>query len=324
MDSLSKKRLDLYLDNYYQVRNHFKWKINYINKVIIAIMYSARDEAVDFYKLNTARNLIKNLTPMLSQFKGYTLGFATCLSMSEDIDETLGKTMQVYTMLRARRFKHSEYLVLSAYQIVATINPNLYKEVVDRVEMFQKGMKAAHQVITGPDDYVNSTLLALTALDVGWALSKIESIYQSLRKDFNSYNNVQSLAQTLVICGEDSAAKEKILKAKSLLKAGKLTTNSRLLELPTLGLLLAYCEPEDVAGEIKATYMYLRERGGFKGIIDKPTCVLVSMALSAFNILKRLPGSSFDHTINNSLTNLVVSEEISFIVALVASGVYVT
>lgn len=147
-----------------------------------------------------AKLIVKKNTKILS-----TLGHgnarqivAAAVSTSVDPEKAMKKIAEIHRKLD-KKFFNSDYLVLSAVMIYKNVSEDRYEEVIDRTRKIYSLMRKDHPMITGREDLINVTLMALTNVAVEAITYRCEQDFQALKKHYHLKNNIQYLAGMLSI-----------------------------------------------------------------------------------------------------------------------------
>ena len=310
---------DLFVSNANAVKKTFIWH-NTINKRLTALLYTAENKAVDVEAIKKSYELLKQKTGIFSYFRGNSaLNLATLLSLSNNKEERLSDTINVYKMMKYVGFKSSSYLVIAAFLIASNSGPEDFETRVKRAYEFYNGMKKKHPLLTGQDDYIFSAMLGLSDVDISIGIDKMESIYSGLKGEFISKNGLQALTQVLVLGGDNSI--ERVLTLREALRMRSIKMEGRYT-LSTLGVLsLLPADTEKIADEVEQTFRRLRLTRGFGAwSITKDEALLLSSALVSYNYLDGAKKGILDAAISTSITNIIIAQQTAIAAATAASS----
>jgi hypothetical protein len=202
---------------------------------------------------------------MFTMFRGdMSICIATLLSLSDNPERLFQDTLKVYELLKAKKLRASDYLVVAACQIAAGADSGSYADEVERSRAFYDGMKAYHWYYTGQDDYIFSAMLGLSDLETRAGAERIEQLYAQLKPEFWDKNSVQSLAQILALCGTSGNATERVLTLRDTLKAQKIRLD-KTYTLPILGVLsLLQVDAQVIGRDLEEAQTLLRAQKGFR------------------------------------------------------------
>jgi hypothetical protein len=182
-------------------------------------------------------------------------------------------------------------------------------------------MKEKHKFITSADDYIFSAMLALSELEVGETLRKLEDLYDTLKLEYRNGNSVQSLSQVLIL-GDDSAeALGRLQKLRLELKSMGLRMDKEYT-LSSMGVLaLLPVEAAAVGQAIKQVYDCLRQHKAFgKFSVSNQEILILASALVAFDHLDEFKSGIVTAAISTSLLNIIIAEQTAIAVAAAASA----
>ncbi len=311
MDAALSNTVNLFTENSAAVKSRLKWQHSMLQR-IAALLYSSEGRAVDCDAIEACMRLIKQQTGVFSAFRGYAkLNIAALLSLADTPEQVFADTLSVYALLKAARFAAGDYLAFAAYQIARQVPPERHAETVDRTRAFYDSMKAEHRLLTGQDDYIFSAMLGISTLDVYMSTARMERIYEELKPVFSSRNEVQSLAQVLTLCADETAL-YRVIQLHDELKSRRLNYN-RAYALSTLGVLALVSEDAPrIAQAVAETYAFLRTQKGFGSFsVTKLERMLLSASLVAFSCLRDGTEGVLGAVLANSITNILIAQQVA-------------
>ena len=320
MNEAIKSKLELFVSNTESSKKRFTWQYVMLKR-LAALLYAVENKVIDIQRIQECMDLIKKSTGVLSTFRGNSLMIlATLLSLVENKEERLTDTLKVYDMLKAEKFRSSDFLVIAAYQIVSNTDPIYYSQAIKRSKAFYDGLKAQHRFITGHDDYIFSVMLGLSNIDIKTGLTQMEQIYQSLKPKFYSRNGVQALSQVLVLGGNASGSESRILELSNTFREKKLRLD-RDYTLSSLGVLaLLPVGVDTLVNNVIDVYEYLRTKKGFGSwSITKQELLLLSCSLVAYEYIDQANDGIITTAISTSITNIIIAQQAAMIAAISAS-----
>jgi len=322
MDTLLKEKVDLMIENYYKLKNNFKWEHTLI-KHFSASVHATKKRSVDVFALEDIKKYIKNNTSWTSYFRGinqFTL--CTLLYLEEDYKDFFQNTIELYEKMKNMGFKRSTYLPLAAYTIVKEVPKDKWSDALNRMQDFYESMKRNHFWLTSTDDYVFAAVLATTDLDVSQASEQIENCYTTLNKmGFYKGNDLQTLSHILAI-GEE-ITEEKCNRATKIYH--ELTNKKikpRYSGLATLGVLsLITPDVDKLVKEIKEIYDYLYDKSGYgPWSIDKSMRVMLASTLVADFYVEGLKKGVLEVTLSNSINAIIIAQQQAAVAATIAAS----
>lgn len=321
MKEHTKSRIELFWMNTQKLKGKFVWQ-NILLKRLAALLYAAEDREVDDVAIRESHDLIKANTSSFSSFRGNSaMSLSTLLALHDNRDSQLGETIRVYDMMKAAKFRASDYLVIAAYQIAANTGREEYSKTIERAKAFYDGMKARHYFITGENDYIYAAMLGLSNVEIGSGLERMEQLYEALKPEFRSGDALQSLTQVLVLSGETEGVESHLLDLRDRFsqRGMKLDKQYTLASLGVLSLLPA--DPETLADEVIEAYEFLRARPGFgQWSVTKQELLLFASALIALGYVDDVKNGILQTTISTSLTNIIIAEQTTIAVAVATSA----
>lgn len=287
-----------------------------------ALMYTEKNQIIDFDKIQKAKDIIKDNTKMFSSFRGvgYILG-STRISLSAYPESKFKETLRVYDLLK-KEFSGSEYLSSVAYFIAEAEETNLLnvEELIKRSKEVYTKMKKNHPFLTSSEDISLAVLIAMNTENIDETIKDMESYYNKLKDRFYIGNPLQSLSHVLSLNREN--VEERALKLVNIydkLKAKKLKYGTNH-ELPLLGILsLSDQSVDNITEDIEEVYNKFKEVGIVKTFgLGRTEGLMYASLLVAIDYYKKESGSSFKEiAINNIITTII--EEIMLMTAITAA-----
>ena len=322
MDVLLKKKVDLMVENYYELKKAFKWEYTLVHH-FGAMVNAMGEKAVDKDKIEEIKKYIKAETKWSSYFRGVnSYIIANLLCSEEDYMRTFQNILEVYEYMERIGFKNSNYLPLAAYTLVKEVPRDQWNYRIKRMKEFYESMKKKHFWLTSHDDYVFAAVLATTDLEVAKTSEKIEDCYGTLnKKGFYKGNDLQTLSHILAL-GEEGI-EEKCSKAIKL-NAALLDKECKLkyTGLATLGVLtLITTDIDKMVYEIKEVYDYLYEKDGYGfWSLDKSMRTVLAANLVADFYVNGIKNGILKVTLGNSINAIIIAQQQATIAAVCAAS----
>jgi hypothetical protein len=320
MTEAMQNKLGLFAENVRTIRGKFFFE-DHMTKRLAALLYAQEGKAIDCDAIRRCHEMIKKNTGIFSRFRGnMALCIASLLSLKEEQQSLLDKTLGVYKLLKAAKFFPSDFLVVAAFQIATQADSAEYVNVVARTRAFYEGMKAKHFFYTGQDDYIFSAMLGITGLEPEAATARIETLFSQMKGGFFYKNSVQSLAQVLVLGSADDAAENRVFKLRDAFRAEKIRLD-RSYTLPVLGILALLSEDMDtVVKDVDEAKANLRNEKGF-GWFSVPTqeLLLYAASLVAGEYAEGIKNGVITAAVSTSITNIIIAQQAALIAAMSAS-----
>lgn len=322
MDEKLKRKVNLMVSNYYELKKGFKWETPLI-KHFGAMIHAVRDKRVDLEGLEEIKDYIKAETSWVSYFRGTNQFVLTNLLYFEENYRSFFNNMQeVYEMMKERGFSRSQYAPLAAYTIVKESPKEEWNYKLNRMSDFYSKMKENHRWLTSQDDYVFAAVLAVSDLNVVETAENIERCYKYLNNEgFYKGNDLQTLSHVLAI-GEEGV-EEKCSKAVSLYnrlkeKGCKLQYSG----LATLGLLaLITNDINKITEEVEEVYDYIYEQDGYgPWSLDKSMRTIMSSTLVSDLYVDDIKKGVFQVALGNSINAIIIAQQQAAIAAAVAAS----
>lgn len=322
MNDQQRRRTELFAANYLEIK---KWGFKMQNpmlKRLAALLYAAENRPIDCTAIRSSYDLLKANTGVFSMFRGNSaISIATMLSLSSNREQQLHDTIMLYDMMKKAKFSASDYLVIAAFQIAANTETPNYGQTIERARAFYEGMKAQHRFLTGRDDHIFASMLALSDIDVRFGVARMEELYSSLKGHFFARNGLQALTQVLVLGGGVGESIPRLLALKEGLRNWGVRLD-REDSVSTLGVLtMLPSSVDEIVRNISETYEYLRTKKGFGSLsVYKQELVLFAAALVAYNDMDDLKTGVLSAAVSTSLTNIIIAQQTAMAVAAATSA----
>lgn len=241
MNEVTKKACEQLIENRDILKDVFSWESGMMH-LAAAGACIGKDRVVEKEALEEAKNILKDETGVLSDFRGAVkLAVIVNMALSDQPRLVLEKSIEVHKLLK-KEFFGSAYLPYTAMVISQMTEPEQYETVIGRTKAIYKKMKENHPFLTSSEDSAFCALLALSDKSDEALLEDMEACYQLLKGNFFFSNAVQSLSHVLALC--DGTPEEKCQKTMTLFnmlkeKGVKYGTD---YELPSLGVLAVNAE----------------------------------------------------------------------------------
>lgn len=205
------QKLNLYVENVNRIKKTYHMQPGMIRH-LSALLYTSEGKELDVEAIRRCHDLIKAETNVFSPFRGdVAVGVATLLSLWEDPQQLMQQALEVYLMMKKEAFfKASDYLAMAAYQIAASAEPDTYAAVIGRARDYYDGMKKHHWMLTGKEDYIFTSMLALSDIPVQAGVERMEAIFEEFKNDAVLSNKIHALSQVLTLGKESAATTEKV------------------------------------------------------------------------------------------------------------------
>ena len=319
--SMDPSRLDLFVDNVQAAKKGLFWKDTILRR-LAALLFAASQRSIDLEAIKACERRVKESTGVFSTFRGNPmLTITTLLALADDPDRLLSDTLLVYDLLKAAKFKASDYLVIAACLAAAHAEPDQYEQVASRARAFYDGMKKDHWFLTGQDDTIYAVMLGVSGFDVRTGLANLEQLYVDLKPEFRYGNSVQALTQVLVLGGDPQAQIARVRSLNDACRANGLRMD-RETTLPALGILALLPRDRDtIVQEIQMTFDDLRARPGFGSwSIGKQELLLLAAALVAFDSVDAMEKDIVTTALSTSIANIVIAQQTAVAVMAATSA----
>ena len=315
------QKLSLFTENAQEVKRAFTWH-NPMTKRLAALLYALEDRRVNCDAIRDAQALMKSNTGTFSAFRGnMALCLAALLSLRPGRDRLFSDTLAVYDMLKNAKLYRSDFLAVAAYQIAVHGDPARHGQTVERTRAFYDGMKANHWFLTGQDDYIFAAMLALSDIDAADGIARIERIFSRLKPEFWTGNSVQTLAQVLVLGGNDGETPNRVLVLRDAFRSQGVKLD-KMYTLPSLGVLaLLPVDTETLVADIRDAQGLLRGQKGFGALsVDMQEILLFSASAVVSAYAENRQDNVLTASLATSIANIMLAQEAAMIAAISASA----
>lgn len=313
------EKIFLFAKNTQALKKEFVWE-NIISKQLAALLCTLKNKEADCGAVRESHSLLKQHTGVFSAFRGnLAVCLAAMLSLSDDKEQQLKRTLDVHQMMKAQNFKSSDYLAVAAYQIAALAGPDRYLQVVQKSKAFYDAMKTDHPFITGKDDYIFAAMLGLGDIETRSGAERLEDLYRQLQQQFGGGGNVQSLSQVLLLGEADKETLERLSILRKLLHEKKCRLD-REYTLSSLGMLAVLpVDPQTAAEDVSGAYHLLRAQKGF-GVwaCTKQQQLLYAASIVAASYMKEVEDSVLTASLSTSLSNMIIAQQAAMTASIVA------
>lgn len=306
-----KGKVDLMVENYFEIKSNFRWQTGLL-KHFSAMIHALRGNKVNVDRLEEIKNYIKEETGWTSNYRGNNeLIIATLLCFEEDYRSFFKNMVTVHEKMREQGFKKSAYLPLATYTIAKNVQADQWNNKIQRMNEFYNKMKEKHFWLTSADDYVFAAVLATTDLDIEETMGKVEECYKTLNKEgFWKGNDLQTLAHIMAL-GEENV-EEKCKKAHSLYN--KLKDEKCKLQysgLATLGVLTLITSEEDkIVRDIKEVNDYIYEKDGYgMWSLDKSARTILAANLVSDFYVDEIKKGVLQIALGNSINAIIIAQQ---------------
>ena len=315
-------KLNLFAENVQTIRKDFVWK-HMGTKRLAALLYTLEGKTIDCDAIRESYNLIKERKGVFSMFRGnMSLFIAAMLSLDDGCQGRLDHVSEVYELLKAEKFRASDYLAVAAYLIVADTERENYQRVVLRSRLFYEGMRKNNRWRTGQDDYIFAVMLGLSDIDDTFGVQRVQELFERLRPEFKmaGANSVQALAQMLTLGGKSDEALGHLLLLRNTLRSRRIKLD-RAYTLPALGALsLLPVDGNILVEDILEAQRFLRSQKGFGSFsISTQELLLFSSAIISSVYARDLSDTVVSST-SVSIINIIIAQQIAMIVAVTAAS----
>ena len=302
---------NLFIRNREIMKKNFKFEhqgIHYMG----AVIYTEKNQSIDFDRIQKAKNIIKDNTSMFSTFRGigYTLG-AIRLSLSSYPESKFKETLRIYELLK-NEFSTSDYLVSVAYFLADAEETELLnlEDLIKRSKEVYVKMRKNHPFLTSSEDISLAVLIAMNQENIDESIEDMERYYNKLRERFSIGNPLQSLSHVLSLNKVNIEERySKVINIYDDLRSKNLKYGKNH-ELPLLGILaLSDKSVESITEDIEEVYNKFKEVGVVKTFgLGRTEGLMYASLLVAIDYYKKDSGSAFKEIAINNIITIIIEE----------------
>lgn len=282
MKELVKNLCNSIINNYRKSREEFRFDGEYVNH-FSSLYYSNIRKEFDIQAVKEIRKYFINNTSRISCFRGDVLYILSFLIANETGREIIIKDIiKVYDDLKEIGFEESNYLALSSYIIVKYSKENSRKYVEENMYRLFNTMKKQFPHITGEEDYIALSLLAIEGIGEKELIYNISSILEHFNNnDMFSKNSVQGLMMALLI-NKNNITLDKI--EELLLEFENRDMKVSHQFLPLIGVIAEEKSVNNYLDKIEEISKYLcEEEFEYEYYMDKSFREFISIAIIEFS-----------------------------------------
>ena len=273
---------DLFITNRDIARQSFKWDSDAVHP-LCANIFCARGLTMEMDRLQQCKEIIKNQTGILSNFRGSLRpALAAMLAAGERPEEKMSRALENYRILK-QDFWSSEYLALAAFLLTDIADTYQVEEKAGRGKTIYQRMKKEHPFLTSSEDSVFAVMMAFSEKTDDALIADMEACYQGLKGKFSIGDSVQTASHVLAMApGEPAEKVERVISLyEALRNAG--VKYGKYYELATLAALAVMdVDLPTVTAEICEADEFLSKQKGYgffgpgKGIRAMHAAMIVS------------------------------------------------
>lgn len=241
---------------------------------------------------------------------------AALLSKDSNPEYALSQIESIYKGLK-KKFSSSDYPVLAATMIYKHIRPENYDYFINRLIQIYKLLHKEHPLITGSEDIVNITLMAMSEYSEQQVADECEKIICALHRPLRSKNDNQYMACVLsVFEGTPEEKASSVLETRQLLKehgvrfsGSGLSVVAAISSLVKKGDLPAICQEISIVGDRLKQIRGMGSLGAGKTIRNLIAAGIVVDAYCANGDIK------VRSAIHSAIVSMIIETEIACVIA---------
>ncbi len=284
MDIELKSNLQKMAENKDMFKDVFAWDNGAI-KYIAAIIYFGRNMEPDIDRIYEMKKIIADNTKRFSAFRNsFQPLLAILLSLEDNPKDLLLDMKDIAQMFKKEKIVNSAYIAAACYYIATNASKEDYSDIVKRFKQLYKGIRKEYPLITGVDDYLYFTMMAIKGYESDIIIERLKSIFSKLEVCNMKRNELQALALVILIMeGDDDILINKVISMHEELVNKGIELNS----FGTSASIVILAELHDnlcnIADIFINTVNYIKELDGFGDeYIDDVMRNIIAMAFLAY------------------------------------------
>ena len=315
-------RLALFVNNSQAATREFRWWTGASGQCrrLMSLIYTLEDKPLDLDAVKESHKIVRSNTRWFSKFRGLNSFFlAAKLSLDDNPEQLFADTLEAYDRIREARLNNIVNLAVAAFLMASSTERHNFKNIANRAKKLQDGMKIRGWVLTGQDNSIFSTMIALTDMIPSVVVERVEQISEQLRPEFKGLANasVQALAQVLVLGEKSDEALNCIPKLNKALRNQGIRLDSELT-LPMLGIFsLLSVDDAIFVSDILAAQDYLRQQRGFRSLPSQEL-LLLSVAIISSVYVEEMT-EKVNASKAASVVNIIIAQQIVIMIVTIAA-----
>lgn len=284
MDIELKSNLQKMAENKDMFKDVFAWDNGAI-KYIAAIVYFGRNMEPDIDRIYEMKKLIADNTKRFSAFRNsFQPLLAILLSLEDNPKDLLLDMNDIAQMFKKEKIVNSAYIAAACYYIATNASKEDYSDIVKRFKQLYKGIRKEYPLITGVDDYLYFTMMAIKGCEPDVILERLKSVFSKLEVCNMKRNELQALALVILIMeGDDDILINKVISMHEELVSKGIELNSFGTSASIAILAEIHDNLCDISDIFINTVNYIKELDGFGDeYIDEVMRNIIAMAFWAY------------------------------------------
>lgn len=318
MDQKLQEKCDLIAQNYEIV--HKSGKLSFQCAANLgALMFTSAGKLANEETIRQNRELLKSKVGIFSNFRGpINLAILCKMSMHDNPQDYIDSVLRVYQILTENRVIKTEYMAMTAVQIVDNANPADYEKVCAEANTILETMRKVHPLIITSEDLSICALLAMSNLDVANLMIEAEKCYEALDDKVFKFSKDQLQTAALIMSMSQKPLEEKVQRYNNLREL--LKEDSHRLPSQYTSILAAFTDSdksnEEIVEIIAEVDDYLKHKHGF-GMLTLGGALrrVFAIALVLQNYEEDKAGQSI--AASNSITSMIVETVIMEIITTI-------
>ncbi|MCL2188025.1 MAG: DUF4003 domain-containing protein [Defluviitaleaceae bacterium] len=310
-------RLTHFVKNTHSIKSSFPWQEMMIKR-LAALIFTMEGRDMNAPAVVKTHKLLKDETGIFSTFRGnLSVLIAAMASTADNPRARIMDTLHVYDLLKAEKFRFSDYLVAAAYEIASQAKEADYATIVHNTREIFLAMRANNRFLIDADDYIYAAMLALAGFDSATASDRVKHMYADLRADFPftvSRSCLLHLAQIMVLSDRTNHCVPNLVHMNRVLRSHKVKLD-RAMVLPSLGILsMLPVDPDSLANEIISVVNFLRTQKGFGAfsVMQAEANMMATALISTTHLAQS--------TTTTAITNMLIAQQTAMMTAIIVAN----
>lgn len=310
MDVELKGKVDLLVENYWEMKKALRWDGDILNHYE-ALIYGTTERTLNLKRVKEIRKYIRKNNRNLNIFNGsFFKIFSLLLEDQEDYKEVFNETIRVYNNLILAGFNKNERTLFASLILAKRFTGKKLEERISRLINIKQTLENRQELSSIKGDYLSYANLAILNNDlldiernIFLVIKKIKEVGIELNKNWAGF------AAALVLDNGDVNEKiEKALEIKCLMKGFGLELSDKCYPLVGLASLMVE-DAESFSMEIRDVYLLLKKSKGYGYFMKSDFRLLMSLGLVLNKYVEEIRADLIDVNISEEISMLLTLEE---------------
>ncbi|MDS0527018.1 DUF4003 domain-containing protein [Clostridium sp. SHJSY1] len=302
MDIELRSKVDLFSENYKEIRRVLRWDGKRIN-IIEALLNNRTDKEIDLEKLKKIRGYLEVEESEKNIFsRRFSNIFSLLIDESKDYKKVFQDTVTIYEHLTSKGFLENEATLFSAFML----SNRFYGQELDNRIIKTIDIKYAFK----GDNYISYTLLATGDKSIDTIMDEFNTISDNIKKAGNYGEEIiNNLTFSLILEDKEVVKKvEKVLDILCNIKSEIGILRSEVYSM--LGITSTLIKnPMNFSKEIKDVFDRLNKKRFFKYFMKKELKIMISIGIVLNMYIEEVKADLIDISFNDKINMYLALEE---------------